>query len=101
MRFLSILVLAATAFIGLAATAFIGPAAWGTGYVIRRDSFPVFNNPTMISGEAAEAKGIVFPRSAVIGLMINGDARAYPINIMGYHELGNDTVGGIPVAVSW
>ena len=83
------------------ATAFTSPLAWGFGYTVRRDSFPVFNNPTMISGRAAEKQGVVFPRAAVIGVVINGDARAYPINIMGFHELGNDTVGGIPIAVSW
>ena len=84
-----------------AAVAFIGQTAWGFGYTVRRDAFPVFNNPTMISGKAAEKLGVVFPRAAVIGVVINGDARAYPINIMGFHELGNDTVGGVPIAVSW
>ncbi len=85
----------------VAAVAFTSRTAWGFGYTVRRDTFPVFNDPTMISGKAAEKQGVVFPRAAVIGVVINGDARAYPINIMGFHELGNDTVGGIPIAVSW
>jgi hypothetical protein len=76
--------------------------AWGFGMEgIRRDSFPVFNNPAMISAREAEAKGMVFPRDAVIGVALNGEAKAYPISIMGYHELGNDTLGGVPIAVSW
>lgn len=37
----------------------------------------------------------------VIGLVINGEARAYPINILSVHEVVNDVVGGEPVAVTW
>lgn len=37
----------------------------------------------------------------VIGLSINGDARAYPAGILYTRELVNDTVGGTPVLVSW
>ena len=28
---------------------------------------------------------------------MGGDARAYPVEVMGVHELGNDTVGGRPI----
>ena len=37
----------------------------------------------------------------VITLEINGDARAYPLRIMMYHEIVNDVVGGRPVAVTY
>ena len=37
----------------------------------------------------------------VLALEINGDARAYPLRIMTWHELVNGTVGGIPVTVSY
>jgi len=37
----------------------------------------------------------------VIGLSINGDHRAYPINILSTHEIVNDVVGGQLVAVTW
>ncbi|RIA55588.1 DUF3179 domain-containing protein [Dichotomicrobium thermohalophilum] len=37
----------------------------------------------------------------VIGLEINGDARAYPLRILIWHEIVNDTVGGEPVAVTY
>ncbi len=37
----------------------------------------------------------------MIGVAIGDDARAYPIAVMGVHELGNDTCGGTPIAVSW
>ncbi len=37
----------------------------------------------------------------VLGLSINGDHRAYPLNLLSRHEIVNDTVGGVPVAVTW
>lgn len=68
---------------------------------ITRDTFPVFNNPSMLRAAEAENRGIIFPRDAVIGVVLGGKAKAYPITIMGFHELGNDTLNGIPIAVSW
>lgn len=40
-------------------------------------------------------------RDPVIGLEIGGDARAYPLRILIWHEIVNDTVGGLPVAVTY
>lgn len=40
-------------------------------------------------------------RESVLALEIEGDARAYPVQILIYHEIVNDTVGGIPVAVQY
>lgn len=40
-------------------------------------------------------------QEAVIGLSINGDARAYPIRVLMWHEIVNDRVGGVPVAVTY
>lgn len=37
----------------------------------------------------------------VLALDIDGDTRAYPVQIMTWHEIVNDTVGGVPVAVSY
>lgn len=37
----------------------------------------------------------------VLALEIDGDARAYPVQILTWHEIVNDTVGGIPVSVSY
>ncbi|MCH7996398.1 MAG: DUF3179 domain-containing protein [Chloroflexi bacterium] len=37
----------------------------------------------------------------VISFEINGDARAYPLQIMTWHEIVNDTVGGVPVVVTF
>jgi len=37
----------------------------------------------------------------VIGIEINGDARAYPIQIIGYHHQVRDTVGNTPVMITY
>ena len=37
----------------------------------------------------------------VIGLEINGEAKAYPFNVMNWHEIVNDTVGGVNVTVTY
>ena len=78
-----------------------GAVLGGEGEGMGRDAFPVFNNPRMLSAQAAEQAGVIFPRDAVIGVRHKGEAKAYPISIMGIHELGNDTIGGKPIAVSW
>jgi hypothetical protein len=48
---------------------------------------------------AAESK--VDQRQLVLGLYINGEAKAYPIEIIGYHHQVRDTVGGEPVMVTY
>jgi hypothetical protein len=37
----------------------------------------------------------------VVGVNINGDVRAYPLQILVWHEIVNDNVGGIPVAITY
>ena len=37
----------------------------------------------------------------VLALDIDGDVRAYPVQILTWHEIVNDTVGGMPVAVTY
>jgi Protein of unknown function (DUF3179) len=43
----------------------------------------------------------VLPSEQVIGVTIGDDARAYPIKVLVYHEIVNDVVGGVPVAVTY
>ena len=40
-------------------------------------------------------------RAGALALEIDGDARAYPVRIMTWHEIVNDTVGGVPVSVTY
>jgi hypothetical protein len=43
----------------------------------------------------------VEPNRLVVGVEINGDARAYPLRFIGYHHQVRDTIGGRPVMVSY
>jgi len=63
----------------------------------RRDSFPVLDNPKMTA--AADAK--LSDSETIVGLTIKGEAKAYPMSVLGRHELINDTCGKDPIAVSW
>ena len=37
----------------------------------------------------------------VIGVVLNGEAKAYPYNVMNWHEIVNDTVGGVNVTITY
>ena len=65
---------------------------WGG---VRQDGIPPLRNPAMLAAEDADYLG---DDHVVFGLSVNGDARAYPKRILGWHEMFVDTVGGVPVA---
>ncbi len=69
--------------------------------VLPKDSFPVLNNPKFVDISRAEKKKYVSDNDAVIGIVIDDVAKAYQIKVMGIHELANDTIAGIPIAVTW
>jgi hypothetical protein len=50
---------------------------------------------------AGSSSRLLDGRDTVLGVEINGDARAYPIELLALHEVVDDTVGGRPVAISW
>ena len=65
---------------------------WGG---VRQDGIPPLRNPAML---AADDIGYLDDDHIVFGISVNGDARAYPKRILGWHEMFVDTVGGVPVA---
>ena len=65
---------------------------WGG---VRQDGIPPLRNPAML---AADQIGYLDDDHIVFGISVNGDARAYPKRILGWHEMFVDTVGGVPVA---
>lgn len=67
--------------------------------VLPPDAIPAIIDPVLVSAEKASPE--MNPDERVIGLVINGDARAYPITILSAHEIVNDVVGGEPVAITW
>lgn len=63
-----------------------------------KDGIPALYDPSFISAHGA---GYLRPADRILGLMINGEAKAYPIKILNWHELVNDRVGGKEVLVSY
>jgi hypothetical protein len=64
-----------------------------------RDGIQSIDNPRFISpGEAADW---LAGNEPVIFLELNGDARAYPLQIITWHEIINDEVGGVPAVVTF
>jgi len=63
-----------------------------------KDGIPALYDPKFISADEAD-----FLKSSdrVLGLYINGEAKAYPIRILNWHELVNDRIGGQEVLVSY
>lgn len=64
-----------------------------------KDGIPAIDNPRFVS--VAQAQSWLKPREPVIALMIGGEARAYPIQILMFHEIVNDSVGGTSIAVTF
>jgi hypothetical protein len=50
---------------------------------------------------AADEAGYLNPADIVVGVSLGGESRAYPLRILVWHENVNDTLGGVPVAVSY
>ena len=50
---------------------------------------------------AAEAGAWLQETDEVVGVSINGDVRALPIRIIAWHEMVNDTIGGVPVSLAY
>ena len=65
---------------------------WGG---VRQDGIPPLRYPAML---AAADVAYLDDDHIVFGISVNGDARAYPKRILGWHEMFVDTVGGVPVA---
>lgn len=63
-----------------------------------KDGIPSIDNPKFAEVQDSQ---FVSDYDVVIGLEINGDARAYPLFILVWHEIVNDNVGGVPVAVTY
>jgi hypothetical protein len=63
-----------------------------------KDGIPSIDEPKFVKSSKAE---FVSDDDLVIGIDINGEQKAYPLFIMVWHEIVNDNVGEIPVAVTY
>jgi Protein of unknown function (DUF3179) len=63
------------------------------------DGIPSIDDPKFISIQ--EADKYLKDSDLVLGLNINGDVRAYPLQILVWHEIVNDKLGGVPITVTY
>ena len=63
-----------------------------------RDGIPSIDDPRF---KAASAVTDIGEREPVIQFPLHGDSRAYPLRVLIWHEIVNDTVGGAPVVVTY
>ena len=64
-----------------------------------RDGIPAVDEPRYAT--AAEAGEWLDPDEPVIAVELGGKARAYPLQILIWHEIANDVLAGAPIAVTF
>jgi hypothetical protein len=63
-----------------------------------RDGIPALDAPYFVEAQAAQH---VLADDPVLGIAAFGASKTYPIKILAWHEIVNDTIGGIPIVVSY
>ena len=63
------------------------------------DAIPAIDNPQFLTVE--EADEFYDADELVMGVSFNGESRAYSAPFLSNHEIVNDTVGGVKIAVTW
>ncbi len=63
-----------------------------------RDGIPALENPSFTSSENT---GYIQDTDLVLGFKNNGDVRAYPHSVLDWHEIVNDDIGDVSLAVTY
>lgn len=63
-----------------------------------KDGIPAIDKPRFVP--VAQYRG-GDPAEPVVGLVVGAEARAYPLRVLIWHEIVNDDLGGVPVAVTY
>ncbi len=63
-----------------------------------RDGIPSIDDPKFAPAATITTVG---DREPVIRLALGDDIRAYPLQVLTWHEIVNDEIGGVPVAVTY
>ncbi len=70
---------------------------WGG---VARDGIPAIDRPHFVREDRWPHMGYHDDRF-VVGVEVNGKYRAYPLQVLVFHEIINDTFEGIPLAVTY
>ena len=72
-----------------------------------RDFMPSLDRPETLRGDGiaeynrTHRRRPVVSADRVVGVVVDGEARAYPLPLLEAHEIVNDELGGVPIAVSF
>lgn len=66
--------------------------------VLGPDAISAIDNPSFLPAARASSIPAKVP---IIGVVLNGEAHAYPIPLLSSHEIVNDRLGGTDIAVTW
>jgi hypothetical protein len=80
------------------AIAIAGLVTYGANFVMAADQ--MFIAPNSLDMQPAE-RNKVDPARLVVGIVVDSQARAYPVQFIGYHHQVRDTVNGKPIMVSF
>ena len=63
------------------------------------DAIPSIDAPELVTAD--EADELYLPDEPIMGVVIEGEARAWSLWHLDRHEIVNDVVGGQPIAATW
>ncbi len=92
-------------FLALLVAAGVGQSAESRDFrprVVINRAFPAITNTPVIAASAA-GEQVVRDKDLVLGVTVNGESRAYPINMLTgpRREIINDELGGRAIAATW
>jgi len=64
-----------------------------------KDGIPALDGPKFVP--AGEAQKFLSDKDRVLGVAMDGVAKAYPVRILNWHEIVNDEINGHPITVTW
>lgn len=65
--------------------------------ILPRGGIPAIVNPTYVKAEEAS----IGDNTWILGVVINGQARAYSLNLLNHHEIVNDNIDSTSFAAVW
>ena len=69
----------------------------GYRWLIPFDGIRPVYAPRFTNAEKAD----LAPEELVIGIAVDGEAKAYPVSVLRFREMVNDEIAGIPILVTW
>ncbi len=80
---------------GIAHTIRLEEITWGG---VKVDGIPALDDPALLTADTAD---YLNPDDVVFGAVINGQARAWPMRIIAWHEMVNDRLGEVPLSLAY